>query len=266
MAHTEEFDIRLDQVAVSLGGARIHQNLTFSIRHGEFLGVIGPNGAGKTTLFRLLLGLIQPDRGSVHLGGRQIKGKGSSSIGYVPQSRLIDPETPLRAWDFVSLGLEGKFVPWLTKAERKRVGEAIHLVEADAYMDKPIGLLSGGERQRLYLAQALLANPKCLLLDEPTSNLDPGSQERIVELVDDIRRQLGVTVVFISHDINLINRFADRILYLTKGDYAIDVPERLLTEEVLSRLYHMPTEVIRLKDKVFISTASSRENSSICTH
>lgn len=265
-AAAEEFDIRLEQVGVSLGGAPIHRNLTFSIPHGEFLGVIGPNGAGKTTLFRLLLGLIKPDQGSIHIGGRRIKGKGSPAIGYVPQSRLVDPETPLRAWDFVSLGLEGKLVPWLTQSERKRVSEVMHLVEADAYKDQPIGLLSGGERQRLYLAQALLANPKCLLLDEPTSNLDPGSQEKIVELVDRVRRQLDITVVFISHDINLINRFADRILYLTKDDYAIDAPERLLTAEVLTRLYNMPTEVVRLNDSVFISTASSRENSSICTH
>lgn len=260
-------DIEMVDVTISLGGETIHKDLTFSVRQGEFLGVIGPNGAGKTTFLRLLLGLLKPERGIIKIQGRPLQGKGSAAFGYVPQARLIDPEMPLKAWDFVSFGLKkNNLKPWLTKKEREKVKEVFHLVDAVAYIHKPIGRLSGGERQRLYLAQALLADPKYLLLDEPTSALDPGSQQRIVELVNHVRHQLGISVVFISHDINIITRYADRILYLTKENYTIGKPEEVLTSDVLTRLYNMPTEVVQVGDKIIVSTAQSKEDTSICQH
>lgn len=263
----EKCTIDLSHVTVSFGHKIIHRDLTFSVAEGELLGIIGPNGAGKTTLLRMLLGLLKPEKGSITICGKEVRGRGSSLLGYVPQSRLIDPETPLEAWDFVSFGLNKDFLrPWLTKNERAQIKEIFRLVGAEAYMHKSIGLLSGGERQRLFLAQALLSNPKCLLLDEPTAALDPGSQERIVELVDHVRRQLGITVSFISHDINLIARYADRILYLANGEYAIGTRDEVMTTEVLTRLYRMPTEVIRSEGKILVSTAASKDHASICVH
>lgn len=260
-------DIEMLDVTISLGGETIHKDLTFSVKQGEFIGVIGPNGAGKTTFLRLLLGLLKPDRGMVRIEGEKLKGRGSSFFGYVPQSRLIDPDTPLAAWDFVSFGLKKKnFKPWLTKKEREKVKEVFRIVHADSYMHKPIGRLSGGERQRLFLAQALLTEPKCLLLDEPTAALDPGSQQRIVELIDLVRGQLGISVIFISHDVNIISRYADRILYLTKGNYAVGTRDEVLTTEVLTRLYNMPTEVVELGDKIIITTTQSKQDTSICLH
>ncbi len=263
----KECSIELSHVSIALGNKWIHHDLTFSVEQGKLLGVIGPNGAGKTTLLRLLLGLLKPDEGSITICGKQVKDRGSSMLGYVPQSRMIDPETPLQAWDFVSFGLNnGYFRPWLTKSEREKIKEIFQLVEAESYMHKSIGRLSGGERQRLFLAQALLSNPSCLLLDEPTSALDPGSQERIVELVDRVRRKLGITVIFISHDINLIARYADQILYLANGDYAIGSRDQVMTPEVLTRLYRMPTDVIRTGNQVTVVTAASKDQTSICSH
>lgn len=259
--------IEMMDVTISLGGEMIHNHLNLTVEKGEFLGVIGPNGAGKTTFMRLLLGLFKPDKGVIKINGKVLKEKGNSILGYVPQTRLIDPDTPLKAWDFVSFGLKKQhFRPWLTKTEREQIRKVFQLVDAVSYMNKPVGKLSGGERQRLYLAQALLSEPQCLLLDEPTSALDPGSQQRIVDLVDQLRRELGISVIFISHDINLISSYADRILYLTKGKYAIGSREDVIQSDVLSNLYQMPTEVVHSGDKIMIVTERSKEDTSICQH
>lgn len=258
-------DIVLCDVDVWLGGKPILQQLTLNVPHGTFLGVIGPNGAGKTTLMRLLLGLIPAQRGSVSLFGERERKRWAPFLGYVPQARHFDPETPLSAREFVALGLPRKIFPWLSKREKMELDRVIRQVRAESYAEQPIGRLSGGERQRLYLAQALLSHPRCLLLDEPTSNLDPQAQEMITSLVDQVRREEDMTVVFISHDINLLVRYADRILYLTRGHYAYGRMEEVLTADVLSRLYGTPVQVQR-RPHGEISITEEKKASPICIH
>jgi zinc/manganese transport system ATP-binding protein len=260
-------DIEVKDVDVWLGGRQVLQDLTFSVPHGEFLGVIGPNGAGKTTFMRLLLGLIQPQAGTVTVLGETRRKKIAPLLGYVPQARHFDPETPISVREFVSFGLPKSFRPWLSRKEKKAVDEVIQKVGAEVFADQPIGRLSGGERQRLFLAQALLGNPRCLLLDEPTSNLDPGAQERLTALVDQLRKERDMTVVFISHDINLMARYADRILYLTHGHYAYGRVEEVLTAEVLTRLYGTPMKVSYASGEIMISMADEDEKAPpICVH
>jgi zinc/manganese transport system ATP-binding protein len=135
------------------------------------------------------------------------------------------------------------------------------------YADKPIGKLSGGQRQRLFLAQALVRNPQILLLDEPTSNLDPGAQETIATVVDQVRRERGITVLFVSHDVNLISRYADKILYMTKDSYAIGAVDEIMKSSVLSKLYGMPVEVVHAGSSLLVSFANTKETAaSICVH
>jgi zinc/manganese transport system ATP-binding protein len=141
----------------------------------------------------------------------------------MPQSRLIDPELPISATDFVGFGLPHRYRPWLNRADRGRVGELLGLVGAAHLAGKPIGRLSGGERQRVCLAQALAGNPKALLLDEPTASLDPAMQEQIADLVSGICREGAINVLFISHDVELVEKHADRMLYIGEGKYSLKI-------------------------------------------
>src|ERR1700730_5967615 len=239
--------ISLDKVNVFIQQNWILRNLSFAVQPGEFLGVIGPNGAGKTTLLKVLLGLLHPQDGTITVPGRKRnKNPGSSILGYVPQSRQIDPEIPLCVWDFVSFGLPHKYRPWLTRQDRLKIQEVLQETNSEHLAYKPIGKLSGGERQRLYLAQALLCDPKVLLLDEPTSNLDPAAQENLAALVKKISNQKNLSVLFVSHDVNLISRYADRILYLTRGHYALGDVNEVMQADVLSKLYGTQISVDRI--------------------
>ena len=257
--------IVVDHLNVYLSGEKILRDLSFNVKPGEFVGIIGPNGAGKTTLLRALLGLISVESGKIKfLGGQQ--SSGSSVLGYAPQSRQIDPETPLRAWDFVSFGLPHRFRPWLTKQDRDNIQKVMQVTDSARLADKPIGKMSGGERQRLFIAQALLRNPQILLLDEPTSNLDPGAQENLAAMVSRINKEQGISVILVSHDVNLIAKYADRILYLTKGQYAMGTVKQVLQSSVLTKLYGAPVEVSHIGSKIVVLTAAadSAKNSRCC--
>jgi len=253
-------EVILRNVNVSFDGKWVLHNLNFSVESGEFLGIIGPNGSGKTTLMKVLLRMLKPQEGTVEIVH-------ASGLGYVPQSRQLNPETPLSSRDFVRLGLPHKIRPWLTRQDRLLVEEAMEMTQSMDFADKPIGKLSGGQRQRLFLAQALVKNPQILLLDEPTSNLDPGAQETIASVVDRIRRERRITVLFVSHDVNLISRYADKILYMTKDSYAIGSVDDIMRSSVLSRLYGMPVEVVHADSNLLVSFAKTKETAaSICVH
>ena len=258
--------IAIKRLNVSLGGNQILRDLSFTVKPGEFIGIIGPNGAGKTTLLRALLGMIQVNSGTITFQG-DAHAPGSSMLGYAPQSRQLDADTPLRAWDFVSFGLPHRFRPWLTMQDKKNIQEVMHETDSERFANKPIGKLSGGERQRLYIAQALLRNPQILLLDEPTSNLDPGAQENLASMVYRINQEKGISVIFVSHDVNLIAKYAHRILYITKGQYAMGTVKQVLQTNVLTRLYGAPVEVLNVGSKIIVLTSATNSvKTSICHH
>ena len=245
----QENIVAFQDTAVRLGKRTIWRHATFSIQVGEFVAIVGPNGAGKSTLLNLLLGLLPPIEGSVRVLG-QVPQRGNSAIGYVPQRRLLDPDTPVRGRDMVMLGLDG--LRWgfalPGKALRKQhalVNEALAEVEATAYADRPIGQLSGGEQQRLFLAQALVGQPRILLLDEPLASLDLRSQLGITHLVARLARERGITVLLVTHDVNPLLPVVDRIVYVARGQVAIGTVDEVITTEKLSSLYDAPVEVIR---------------------
>lgn len=257
--------LNVNGVSVHLGGQQVLEQLSFTVEPGQLLGIIGPNGAGKSTLFRVILGIQPPQTGSVRLVSDDGREGAVSLIGYVPQARLIDPEIPIEVRDFVSLGLPHKYRPWLNRMDKARVAELLEMTGTGHLAHQSLGRLSGGERQRVYLAQALARNPQILLLDEPTSNLDPGAQEKIAAVVHTICRQRGVSVLFISHDVNLIAQYADRILYLTKGHYAIGTVAEVIRPEVLSRLYGTPVRVGTDGTKLVVTTEGQAAGA-ICYH
>jgi zinc/manganese transport system ATP-binding protein len=182
----------------------------------------------------------------------------NEQIGYLPQRRVFAAGTRVRGVDLVRLGLDGNrwglplpaVGPWAgrARAARERVREAIARVDAQAYAQRPIGESSGGEQQRLLIAQALVRQPRMLILDEPLDGLDIPNQVAVTALVQRICRSEGVAVLLVAHDVNPLLPYLDRILYLAGGRAAAGTPEQVIAGETLSALYGTPIEVLRSAD------------------
>ena len=242
-----------DGTTLALGGRVVLRALDMSIPQGVFVGVLGPNGAGKTTLLRAALGLVPPAAGSISVLGRPA-GRGQGAIGYMPQSRTPLSDISLSGRDFVAVasGGGGWGLAWPTKAQRADVARVIDLVDAAGYADRPLRTLSGGERQRLLLAQALLGEPKMLLLDEPLSSLDPHHQSATIKLVRALQKHLGITVLFTAHDLNPLLPVLDRVLYLGHGEAALGSVAEVVNARTLSRLYGAPIDVLEVQGRIFV--------------
>jgi zinc/manganese transport system ATP-binding protein len=245
--------LAFSDVTLELGGRTVLSRVSFSIEEGEFIGLLGPNGAGKTTLLRALLGLVPPMIGAIRVLSRP-PGTTDSPLGYMPQTRSTSLGVRLSGWDFVACAANGQRfgLPLLDRALRFDVDRAIELVGAAELSRRPLAELSGGEGQRLLLAQALLGNPRLLLLDEPLMNLDLNHQQGIVNLVSRLNRELKLTVLFSAHEINPLVGVIDRVLYLGNRQAAIGTVEEVITGPVLSRLYGTAIDVVRLGERIFV--------------
>ncbi len=252
--------VEMVDAAVRLGGRAIWSEVGVSVGAGEFVALLGANGSGKSTLLKAVLGALPLSAGRIAVLGRPA-GEANSAIGYLPQRRSFDSGTRLRGSDVVRLGLDGDRwgVPLALglaggamrrrrREERERVGEAIAMVGADAYAQRPIGELSGGEQQRLLIAQALVRRPKVVLLDEPLDSLDLPNQAVVAALVHDICREAGVAVLLVAHDVNPLLPYLDRVVYLAAGRAVEGPVEEVITSETLSDLYGVAVEVLRASD------------------
>lgn len=245
--------LSLRAATLEFGDRRLWRNLNLEVQPGEFLAVLGPNGAGKTSLLRTILGQQRLSAGTIELLGRPIA-RGSRQIGYIPQQKLLEQGTPLRARDLVALGVDGQRwgLPVSSRAVRRRVDEVLEAVGAAEYADVPVSLLSGGEQQRIRVGQSIAARPRLLLCDEPLASLDLHHQRSVSELIDAQRRALNTAVVFVTHDVNPILPFVDRVLYIAGGRFQIGTPDEVLRSEVLSFMYDTPVEVIRSRGRIAV--------------
>ena len=245
--------ITLQDVGLTLGGRTILHNINLTINEGEFIAILGPNGAGKSTLLKLSLGLYKPTTGKITVLGKTPK-RGNNEIGYAPQHRTLEADLALRARDVVGFGLDGNQwgIALPDKKRDKHIEQALEEVDMKHLADMPVGNLSGGEQQRLLIAQALLTHPKILLLDEPLSNLDIIHSEEIVSLITKIARNRKMTVLLVTHDVNLLLPVIDRVLYMANTHCAIGKPEEVITSENLTKLYSSPVEVIKAQGRIFV--------------
>lgn len=229
--------------------------LDLPIAAGERLGILGPNGAGKSTLLKTVLGLIPPLGGVVHLPlGRRPR------IGYVPQTHRPDPAFPLDTLDVVLMGRYPRLGIGRRPGRADRAAALARLEEvglAEACRQH-FGSLSGGQRQRALVARALLGDPELLVLDEPTSELDPAAQHELLRLVGRLASGCGSAVLFVTHEICAAAGFATSLALVDRFAGLVEVgpAEQMLTSERLSRLYRRPIEVRREAGRTLVWTAA----------
>ncbi len=240
--------VELRGVSVDLDGRPVLRDLDLTVPGGARLGLIGPNGSGKTTLLRAIAGLV-PCRGRIRVGdappGSLSRRELARRIALVPQSPAVP--AGMTVTDYVLLG-RTPYIPYLgseTRRDLAIVADVLDHLDLGAFAGRALDSLSGGERQRAVLARALAQQAPVLLLDEPTTGLDVGHQQQVLELVDTLRRDLELTVVSAMHDLTLAGQFADRLVLLDGGRVAAAGPARaVLTEEVIARHYHASVRVL----------------------
>lgn len=244
--------VSLRGAALAFGDRVLWDHLDLSVSPGEFIAVLGPNGSGKTSLLKVLLGQLPLSAGAALVGGRPVT-SGCGSIGYVPQHRPIDRDVMLRGRDLVRLGVDGRRWggPPLRSADRARrraaVREALRKVNGEQLADVRVGVMSGGELQRVRIAQALVSDPLLLLCDEPLLTLDPANAKLVAALIDRRRREAGTTVIVVTHEINTILPYVDRLLYLVDGRFQVGTVEQVMTSQTLSALYRADIQVIEVR-------------------
>jgi zinc/manganese transport system ATP-binding protein len=255
--------IELDRATIKLGGRSVLSDTSLTIGQGEFIGVLGPNGAGKTTLMRAILGLVPASSGAIRVFGKTPR-RGNRQIGYLPQVRTVLPDLRIRGLDFIASSVHGERwgVPSLTRADRAMIEATLAAAGAGELSRRPLSKMSGGERQRLLLAQALLGEPRLLLLDEPLISLDYHYQEAVIELVRRQARERNITVLFSAHELNQLIGALDRVLYLGNGRAALGTVDEVVTTPVLSELYGTDINVVRADGQIFVlSRGRSMEHS-----
>lgn len=251
-----------ENAIVSFQGARLAfgprvlwQDLELAVRPGEFLAVLGPNGSGKTSFINTILGTTGLQAGRVLIDGKPVH-RGSNLVGLIPQQRPFGDNVPMRARDLVALGVDGN--RWGVRFKRRevarRVDELLELVGATSYAQRSVSDLSGGEQQRLRAAQALASNPRVLLCDEPLLSLDLNHQQAISEVIHRQAVDANAAVIFVTHEINPILPYVDRVLYLAGGHFHIGTVDEVMRSEVLSELYGSRVEVLRVNGRIVVVT------------
>ncbi len=224
--------LSVHDVSVKYGEHAILDRVSFTVERGEIVAVIGPNGSGKTTLARAILGLT-PAAGEVIWEDRP-------TMGYVPQNVDFDRSFPLTVEELLLLRRPGHPFWRHDAAAHEAIVHALRDVGAAKLVEKPIGLLSGGELQRVLIANALVANPSFLVLDEPSSGIDIEGEETIYGLIHRLAEQRRITVLLVSHDLDIVSRYATKVVCVNRKLICEGTPSKMLTPQILAKAYATP--------------------------
>ncbi|MCW2700158.1 MAG: fecE [Blastococcus sp.] len=240
--------VEIIDLGATYGRTRVLDGVRLTVEPGGWLAVIGPNGSGKSTLLRCVLGLHDHD-GLVRIDGVPTSGlprrARARQVAYAPQSPVLPEAVSTR--DYVTLGRtpHHALLAAPRAVDRRVVRDVMERLEIDGLADRRLGTLSGGEQQRAVLARALAQQPRVLLLDEPTAALDLGHAQQVLDLVDDLRREDGLTVLSTLHDLTLAGQYADRLALLSGGRVAAEgAPAEVLTAAALRTHYGARARVI----------------------
>lgn len=232
--------LEVADLTVTIDGHTILDNLAFTIDAGTTAVIIGPNGAGKSILLKTILRLQDKTSGSVHIFGtphehyRQI----APLISYIPQYVGFDYAFPLTVRGLFSLKSPRPL--GMSDTEQQRMRELLTTVKAEHLANQRLGILSGGQLQRVLLAYSLMDHPKILLLDEPAAGIDVLGQETIYALLSRIQQEEKITLVIVSHELQIVTQYADQVLCLNKKLFCAGIPQKVLTNETLQRMYGTP--------------------------
>ena len=227
--------LEVNDVNVSFGARKVLDDISFFVPVGEFLCLCGPNGAGKSTLLKVILGLVEPDTGTVLIDGEPREAV-RRKVGYVPQRKSFDRDFPATPMDVVVANLRGRWPISISKEERKLAMEALERTGAAKLHKSQMKDLSGGETQRVYIARALVTKPKLIILDEPTGGVDVGGRAAIVDLMAEISASDEIAAVLVTHNLQAIARCAERVIYLDKKIRAWGLWSELARERELAAI------------------------------
>ena len=243
---TPQESVRFEEAAVSRGRRLIWSHGTFSIPSGTVTAIVGTNGAGKTTLLSVELGLVPLSHGSVRVLGSR-PGEANRRIGYVPQSYASDIDSNITAEQSVALGLNGPRFGFhlLTRTQKEQVHQALRLADIDQAAGLRLSEMSGGMRQRVAIAQALVADPALLLLDEPLANLDITGQRDLVATLARLNSRLGMSIKVVAHDLNMLLPILTGAIYLIDGHPHYAPIGSVMDARLLTHLYGTKVEVLK---------------------
>ena len=232
----EQKAVRLEGVSTVYEGERrpAIRDVNLTLEKNELVYVVGPNASGKTTLLETINGLLPTFKGKITVFGLDVKTQGRlvrCEIGYVPQDFMVEPGEPYTAFDIVMMGRYGK-IGLLNRPnarDREKVTEAMKLLEIDRLAQRPMGKLSGGQQQKVMIARALAKEPKILLLDEPFSNLDPESREKIPSLINRLHKEKELATLIVTHDVHGMLEGCCRVVVINNGRIIVDdIPDKAL--------------------------------------
>lgn len=225
-SHVNIIDVK--GLSLSYGAEEILHGISFAIKKGQIVAVIGPNGSGKTSLIKAVIGILPYD-GTVKILGQHVS-EILSDIGYLPQQFSFDRSFPITVQEFLKLSL-------LTGQAEHAITEKLAEVGMVEQIDQLLGNLSGGQLQRVLIARALLNNPRILILDEPATGVDIGAERNFYQLIRHLNKTHDITVIFVSHELDLVYDFADQVICLNKNLVCMGIPRKVLTADKLEELY-----------------------------
>jgi zinc transport system ATP-binding protein len=221
MQDQDDIIVRLQNVDFRFKKIKILDNINLEIRKGDFVGIIGPNGSGKTTLLKIILGILKPQEGQVFL-------KNPKKVGYIPQKvTQFDSRFPITVEEVVSLG----------NSQKEVIQASLETVSMAKYSKRLLSQLSGGQQQRVFIAKALASEPQFLILDEPTVGIDTKTQEEFYEILAHLNKKKGLTIVLVSHDIDVVVNEVNSLICINKKLVYHGTPKEFIKEDYLEKLY-----------------------------
>ena len=245
--------LNINNLSFKYNNEEVLKDIDLHLKENDFVGIIGPNGSGKSTLLRNISKILNPDKGVIYLDQKILNEYSSKELArkmaVVPQDTNVDFN--FTVYDIIMMGRNPYQGKWgkIDEKDSKIVNEVMEVTDTKYLEDKKINQLSGGERQRVIIARSLAQKPDLLLLDEPTSSLDINYQGEIFDLISELNEKLSLTIIVVSHDLNLASQYCDEIILLSKGKiFAAGSPEEVLTEENIRKVYN--TEVIIKRNNI----------------
>ncbi|MEN2768392.1 metal ABC transporter ATP-binding protein [Ornithinibacillus xuwenensis] len=242
--------ISIQDVSFNYEHKNVLDHVNFEIPYGSFMGLIGPNGGGKTTLIKLLLGELKPVTGTIKLFNTPItQFKDWNKIGFVSQkSNSFNKDFPATVFEVVSMGLTSKvgYFKFFNQKHKAKIRQAIDLVGMREYTYENIGNLSGGQQQRVFIARSLVSDPTLLILDEPTVGVDSENVQRFYELLHNLNKEQGITLLLVTHDTGTMTEYATDIACLNKTLHFHGKPGEYenLSDREISEVYGHPVSLI----------------------